>query len=95
MEQAVFPPSCCQLSLRSILSVHNQPVCEEQAWALCYQLCSMLERNFSLVDGQNYGSWKSLRLPGLEGVFISLDGNVYLRMEQGKVGKSSRLSCSF
>ncbi|XP_060792692.1 protein spire homolog 2 [Neoarius graeffei] len=85
MEQAVFPPSCCQLSLRSILSVHNQPVCEEQAWALCYQLCSMLERNFSLVDGQNYGSWKSLRLPGLEGIFISLDGNVYLRMEQGKV----------
>ncbi|XP_017342461.2 protein spire homolog 2 isoform X2 [Ictalurus punctatus] len=85
MEQTVFPPRSCQLSLRSILSVHDQPVCEEQAWALCYQLCSLLERNFSLNDGQTYGSWKSFRLPGPEGIFLSSDGNISLRIEHGKV----------
>ncbi|XP_053499680.1 protein spire homolog 1 [Ictalurus furcatus] len=90
MEQAVFPPRSCQLSLRSILSVHDQPVCEEQAWALCYQLCSLLERNFSLNDGQTYGSWKGFRLPGPEGIFLSSDGNISLRIEHGKVGKMSR-----
>ncbi|XP_053096724.1 protein spire homolog 1 isoform X2 [Pangasianodon hypophthalmus] len=85
MEQAVFPSSRCQLSLRNILSVHEQPVCEEQAWALCYQLCSLLERNFSLEDGQIYSSWKSFRLPGPEGIFLSPDGNISLRIEHGKV----------
>lgn len=94
MEQTVFPPRSCQLSLRSILSVHDQPVCEEQAWALCYQLCSLLERNFSLNDGQTYGSWKSFRLPGPEGIFLSSDGNISLRIEHGKVGKMSRVPCS-
>ncbi|KAF4077874.1 hypothetical protein AMELA_G00192900 [Ameiurus melas] len=85
MEQAVFPPRSCLLSLRNILSVHDQPVCEEQAWALCYQLCSLLERNFSLNDGQSYSSWKSFRLPGPEGIFLSSDGNISLRIEHAKV----------
>ncbi|KAM9446047.1 protein spire homolog 1 isoform 2-T2 [Clarias gariepinus] len=85
MEQGVFPLSRCQLSLRNILSVHNQPVCEEQAWALCYQLCSLLERNFSLDDEQSYSSWRSFRLPGPEGIFLSQDGNVSLRIEHGRV----------
>ncbi|KAK3547460.1 hypothetical protein QTP86_021034 [Hemibagrus guttatus] len=85
MEQAVFPPSRCQLSLRCVLNVHEQPVCEEQAWALCYQLCMLLERNFSLDDGRSYGSWKSLRLPGLNGIFLYPDGNVSLRIEHSEV----------
>ncbi|XP_027016494.2 protein spire homolog 1 isoform X3 [Tachysurus fulvidraco] len=85
MEQVVFPPSCCQLSLRHVLCVHDQPVCEEQAWALCYQLCSLLERNFSLDDGQSFSSWKSLRLPGPDGIFLSSDGTVSLRIEHGRL----------
>ncbi|KAG7323803.1 hypothetical protein KOW79_013505 [Hemibagrus wyckioides] len=85
MEQVGFPPSHCQLSLRCVLNVHEQPVCEEQAWALCYQLCSLLERNFSLDDGQSYSSWKSLRLPGLDGIFLCPDGNVCLRIEHSEV----------
>ncbi|KAK2825616.1 hypothetical protein Q7C36_019543 [Tachysurus vachellii] len=85
MEQAVFPPSCCQLSLRHVLCVHDQPVCEEQAWALCYQLCSLLERNFSLDDGQSFRSWKSLRLPGPDGIFLCSDGTVSLRIAHGRL----------
>ncbi|XP_060750111.1 protein spire homolog 2 isoform X4 [Tachysurus vachellii] len=85
MEQAVFPPSCYQLSLRHVLCVHDQPVCEEQAWALCYQLCSLLERNFSLDDGQSFRSWKNLRLPGPDGIFLCSDGTVSLRIAHGRL----------
>lgn len=94
MEQVVFAPSCYQLSLRNILSVHDQPVCEEQAWALCYQLCSLLERNFSLDHGQSYSSWKTFRLPGPEGIFLSQDGNISLRIEHGTMRKMSSFPLS-
>ncbi|KAI5095481.1 hypothetical protein C0J45_13911 [Silurus meridionalis] len=84
MEEVLFSSGCCQLSLRNILCVHEQPVCEEQAWALCYQLCSLLHRKLQLNDGQSYSSWKSFRLPGPEGIFLSPDGNISLRMEHSK-----------
>ncbi|XP_030623575.1 protein spire homolog 1 [Chanos chanos] len=35
----------CHLSLREILELQNQPVSEEQAWALCYQLCCLIEQS--------------------------------------------------
>ncbi|KAI5612062.1 hypothetical protein C0J50_0730 [Silurus asotus] len=84
MEEALFSSGCCQLSLRNVLCVHEQPVCEEQAWAICYQLCSLLHRKLRLNDEQSYSSWKSFRLPGPEGIFLSPDGNISLRMEHSK-----------
>lgn len=90
MEQAVLPSGHCPLSLRNVLLVHEQPVCEEQAWALCYQLCALLERNFSLHNAQRFSSWRSLRLPGPDGIFLCPDGNVFLRIEHGNVGKMAR-----
>ncbi|KAG9269889.1 hypothetical protein AMEX_G16972 [Astyanax mexicanus] len=81
MDRCVFTPGRCQVSLSEILGLQNQPVCEEQAWALCYQLCSLLEPNFSADLGDGFGSWKSFRLPGPEGILFSSDGSISVRID--------------
>ncbi|KAL0158927.1 hypothetical protein M9458_047003, partial [Cirrhinus mrigala] len=38
-----------QMSLAEMLEVQDHPVSEEQAWALCYQLCSILSHRCRVV----------------------------------------------
>ncbi|KAL7864527.1 hypothetical protein AOLI_G00159470 [Acnodon oligacanthus] len=87
MERCVFTPSACRVALSDILGLQNHPVCEEQAWALCYQLCSLLEPNFTGDLGETFGSWKSCRLPGPDGILFSNDGSVSLRIDSSKTGE--------
>ncbi|XP_062872177.1 protein spire homolog 1 [Trichomycterus rosablanca] len=84
MEWCGGAPGLCQLSLSEILGLQDQPMCEEQAWALCYQLCSLLEINFNTNGTLSYSSWKSFRLPGPEGVLLSPDGSISLTIETSK-----------
>lgn len=64
-----------QMSLSEIMQVQDQPVSEEQAWALCYQLCSLLcQHQFS------HKTWTCVLLPAAEGVVFSRDGNVSIRV---------------
>ncbi|KAI4882843.1 hypothetical protein NFI96_023503, partial [Prochilodus magdalenae] len=87
MDRCVFTPSDCQVALSDVLGLQNQPVCEEQAWALCYQLCSLLEPNFSGELGEGFGSWKTFRLPGPEGILFSSDGSISLRIDSTATGE--------
>ncbi|XP_036447141.1 protein spire homolog 1 [Colossoma macropomum] len=87
MERCVFTPSDCHVALSDVLGLQNQPVCEEQAWALCYQLCSLLEPNFTGDLGETFSSWKSFRLPGPEGILFSNDGSISLRIDSSKTGE--------
>ncbi|XP_056589472.1 protein spire homolog 1 isoform X2 [Triplophysa dalaica] len=69
-------PSCDdQMSLSEILQVQDQPVSEEQAWALCYQLCSLLRQHQS-----RHKTWTRVVLPAADGVVFSRDGNISLRV---------------
>ncbi|XP_035378163.1 protein spire homolog 1 isoform X3 [Electrophorus electricus] len=77
MERNGSAPGACQISLSDILALQGRPACEEEAWALCYQLCSLLEP----------GSWKTLRVPGPDGVLFSSDGRVTLRTDGGETGE--------
>ncbi|XP_051962424.1 protein spire homolog 1 [Xyrauchen texanus] len=72
-----------QMSLSEILQVQDQPVSEEQAWALCYQLCSILSLHSSEKQ------WKTVVIPAADGVLFSRDGSISLRMiNNTKFGKS-------
>ncbi|XP_066527714.1 protein spire homolog 1 isoform X3 [Hoplias malabaricus] len=84
MERCVFTHSNGPMSLSDILGLQNQPICEEQAWALCYQLCSLLEPNFATDLEESFGSWKTFRLPGPEGILFSTDGSISLRIDNTK-----------
>ncbi|XP_076875094.1 protein spire homolog 2 isoform X2 [Brachyhypopomus gauderio] len=84
MERSDFTPSKCPISLSDVLGLQNKPVCEEEAWALCYQLCSLLEPTFGV--GGTYGTWKTFRLPGPEGIIFSSDGNISLRIDNSNTG---------
>ncbi|KAI7794680.1 hypothetical protein IRJ41_021589 [Triplophysa rosa] len=64
-----------QMSLSEILQVQDQPVSEEQAWALCYQLCSLLRHHQS-----RHQTWTRVVLPAADGVVFSRDGNISLRV---------------
>nr|XP_033790009.1 protein spire homolog 1 isoform X2 [Geotrypetes seraphini] len=56
------------LSLEEILRLYNQPINEEQAWAVCYQCCGAL----SAPGGQR----RSRRLLGAADIRIRRDGTV-------------------
>ncbi|XP_051515771.1 protein spire homolog 1 [Myxocyprinus asiaticus] len=72
-----------QMSLSEILQVQDQPVSEEQAWALCYQLCSILSLHSSEKQ------WKTVVIPAADGVLFSRDGSISLRViNNTKFGKS-------
>uniref|UniRef100_A0A8C4S930 Zgc:114123 n=1 Tax=Erpetoichthys calabaricus TaxID=27687 RepID=A0A8C4S930_ERPCA len=77
MEIPAYCPSVCQLSLRELLELQEHPLTEEQAWALCYQLCCLM-----INEQHRHGSWKPLRLRGAESVLVRKDGTVYLKTEE-------------
>ncbi|XP_067303481.1 protein spire homolog 1 isoform X2 [Pseudorasbora parva] len=68
-----------QMSLGEMLQTQDHPVSEEQAWALCFQLCSLL----------SHQTWrKTLVSPAADGVLFSRDGSVSLRPTDGSAGKA-------
>ncbi|XP_041097812.1 protein spire homolog 1 [Polyodon spathula] len=79
------------LSLEEILKLYNQPINEEQAWAVCYQCCGSLlqgsrRRHFSRSAGC-YGR----RIEGAADVWVRRDGTVLVQDGQDSPDKS-RLS---
>uniref|UniRef100_A0A671MBK0 Protein spire homolog 1-like n=1 Tax=Sinocyclocheilus anshuiensis TaxID=1608454 RepID=A0A671MBK0_9TELE len=72
-----------QMSLAEMLEVQDHPVSEEQAWALCYQLCRMLSHQ----SGEQ--TRKPAVCPAAEAVLFSRDGGVSLRQSNsGNTGNS-------
>ncbi|KAK9953828.1 hypothetical protein ABG768_015950 [Culter alburnus] len=71
-----------QMSLGEMLQIQDHPVSEEQAWALCYQLCSLLSHQSSQE------TWKTVVSPAADGVLLSRDGSVSLRPISSDAGNS-------
>lgn len=75
-----------KLSLGEILFLYDQPINEEQAWAVCYQSCRDFSQNLSS------GSNQAEIIRGPEDVWISKDGTVRLERCAGKHHKSEIIS---
>nr|XP_023654580.1 protein spire homolog 2-like isoform X1 [Paramormyrops kingsleyae] len=76
VEGRVSLPGVSLISLHDILELQDQPVSEEQAWALCYQLSVLLS------DGGVYGPRKALRLRDTDGILLTGDGSVRLKVNE-------------
>lgn len=61
------------LSLEEILDLYNQPINEEQAWAVCYQCCAALRA----------GSAERPKIKGAEEIRIRRDGAVTVSRSSG------------
>lgn len=71
--------SCAQLmSLEELLQVQDQPLSEEQAWALGFQLCSLFSHH----------TRRTVVYAGADGVLLSADGSVSLRPVSSITGDS-------
>ncbi|XP_030068251.1 protein spire homolog 1 isoform X5 [Microcaecilia unicolor] len=71
------------LCLEEILRLYNQPINEEQAWAVCYQCCGAL-----IAPGQR----QRRRLEGAAEIRIQRDGSVCIGAPA--VGKSGSSQCT-
>uniref|UniRef100_A0A3Q3J3G1 KIND domain-containing protein n=1 Tax=Monopterus albus TaxID=43700 RepID=A0A3Q3J3G1_MONAL len=87
------------LSLEEILRLYNQPINEEQAWAVCYQCCK------TLAEGHRSGRSSAAaaaaaaaqrRISGPGDVRIHKDGSVMVEPQdcEGKILHNMRLSVS-
>ncbi|XP_041046429.1 protein spire homolog 1-like isoform X2 [Carcharodon carcharias] len=89
----VQPDADCQeLSLEQILKLYNQPLNEEQAWAVCFQCCSTLQRQRQRhPPAEPPGDWHPFwgRLSGARSVILHRDGNISIRADPDK-GETSR-----
>lgn len=77
------------VSLQDILRLYNQPINEEQAWAVCYQCCRTLaqkKRRKSLKSVGASAVEYPRRIEGPGDVMIWRDGTVKLHFE-GSAGK--------
>ncbi|XP_066558522.1 protein spire homolog 1 isoform X2 [Amia ocellicauda] len=68
----------CQISLSEVLELQGQPVSEEQAWALCHQLCCLMVQDQRLHGCGDRGPWKAPRIRGAESILLKNDGTVCL-----------------
>ncbi|XP_075682562.1 protein spire homolog 1 [Rhinoderma darwinii] len=66
------------LCLEEILDLYNQPINEEQAWAVCYQCCAALRA----------GSAKRPKIKGASEVRVRRDGAVTVSQSSGPDGSS-------
>ncbi|XP_043922206.1 protein spire homolog 1-like [Protopterus annectens] len=64
-----------ELSLDEILNLYNQPINEEQAWAVCYQCCCALDRREAQLES---GNNCMRRIESAAEVRIRRDGTVLL-----------------
>ncbi|XP_036388700.1 protein spire homolog 1 [Megalops cyprinoides] len=78
MDSPTCLPTVRQMSLSQILELQEQPVSEEQAWALCYQLCTLLSVDKRVGRGEYYTSRKTLQFPGADSILLMNDGSVCL-----------------
>ncbi|KAG5838377.1 hypothetical protein ANANG_G00223080 [Anguilla anguilla] len=81
MEYPVHVTAAGQISFNKILELQAQPISEEQAWALCYQLCTLLSVDQYGRRCEYYTSGRMLQLPGINNILLMNDGNVCLRMD--------------
>ncbi|XP_026149723.1 protein spire homolog 1 [Mastacembelus armatus] len=87
-----------ELSLEEILRLYNQPINEEQAWAVCYQSCKTLakvhrsRRSSCAAAGAASSAALPRRISGAGDVRIQKDGSV--RVEHGCGGKHSPCTTS-
>ncbi|XDV45438.1 hypothetical protein PO909_013540 [Leuciscus waleckii] len=74
-----------QMSLGEMLQIQDHAVSEEQAWALCFQLSSVLSQ-----EPRQQGSMRRTLVPAetAGGVLFSRDGSVSLRPSAGGAGDS-------
>ncbi|KAM4706277.1 protein spire homolog 1 isoform 3-T3 [Rhinophrynus dorsalis] len=74
------------LSLEEILDLYNQPINEEQAWAVCYQCCGTLKNE------REVGS-KCAKISGASAIRIRRDGAVIIKHSSG-AGDSCDARCA-
>lgn len=77
------------VSLEEILNLYNQPINEEQAWAVCYQCCralAQIQRRKSLKSAGASAIESPRRIEGAGDVMIWRDGTVKLHFS-GSAGK--------
>ncbi|XP_068093236.1 protein spire homolog 1 isoform X2 [Hyperolius riggenbachi] len=74
------------LSLLEILDLYNQPINEEQAWAVCYQCCAALR-------AASAGGGKRTKLSEASEIRIRRDGAVIISQRCGP-GASSEARCT-
>ncbi|XP_035385218.1 protein spire homolog 1 isoform X3 [Electrophorus electricus] len=67
-----------ELSLEDILTLYNQPINEEQAWAVCYQCCRSLAQKSHSKSTNAPGVELARRIEGPSDVRICKDGTVKL-----------------
>ncbi|XP_067834348.1 protein spire homolog 1-like isoform X5 [Heptranchias perlo] len=78
-----------ELSLEQILKLYNQPLNEEQAWAVCYQCCSTLRRQRRRrPPPESAGDWHPYwgRLSGARAAILHRDGSISIRIDSDKGG---------
>ena len=81
------------LSLEAILALYNQPINEEQAWAVCYQCCSTLargpgRRTSAAALGTASVAHRARKIEGLGDVIIQRDGLVRFRYDGDSQGNT-------
>ncbi|XP_072114712.1 protein spire homolog 1-like isoform X5 [Mobula birostris] len=85
-ESPAAEPEPQELSLEQILRLYNQPLNEEQAWAVCYQCCCTLRRHrqppADASNAQGHRFWG--RLNGASAVLLHRDGNISIRTDSDK-----------
>uniref|UniRef100_UPI00398EB95A protein spire homolog 1-like isoform X4 n=1 Tax=Pristiophorus japonicus TaxID=55135 RepID=UPI00398EB95A len=85
---AAMPEADAQeLSLEQILRLYNQPLNEEQAWAVCFQCCGTLRRHRRRrPPPEPAGDWQPFwgRLSGTRAVILHRDGNISIRTDSAK-----------
>ncbi|KAK1172494.1 hypothetical protein AOXY_G5085 [Acipenser oxyrinchus oxyrinchus] len=79
------------LSLEEILKLYNQPINEEQAWAVCYQCCESLLQGSRRRHSSTRGAGGYRRIAGAADVRVRRDGTVLVQDGQDSSDKS-RLS---
>ncbi|XP_057689995.1 protein spire homolog 1 isoform X1 [Corythoichthys intestinalis] len=86
-----------ELSLEEILGLYNQPINEEQAWAVCYQCCLMLLKEQRggrcSAAAEVTTAAATARISGPGDVNISKDGSVRLHKQrcEGKYNPSTQI----
>ncbi|KAM9340054.1 protein spire homolog 1 [Symphorus nematophorus] len=76
--------AAAELSLEEILKLYNQPINEEQAWAVCYQCCRTLAQKHRRRSSKSAGASAPeypRRIEGPGDVVIRRDGTVRLHFE--------------
>lgn len=85
-----------EVSLEEILTLYNQPINEEQAWAVCYQCCRTLAQKQRRKGLKSAGASAGDHLRRIEGpgdVMIWRDGTVKLHSGGGTGKRSDRAGC--